>query len=129
MEEAKYSLSIPLPKASQYDASTTLTIRAEHSEELKNSVAALLGEGTLERLAARALQATLVDPTPVAAPAPVASAPVAPAPAVTPVTAAPAASLGACPACGTGQLVKRERKDKSGSFTGCSTFPTCRYIA
>lgn len=130
--EAKYSLSIPLPKRDQWEASRTITIRADHSEELKNSVDNLLGAGTFDRLMAQAVQATF-PPEP---------APPQASPAVTPVAAGPSAtapvggaapqsvqSNAACPSCGIGQMIWKQRKDGTGSFLACSNFPNCKYIA
>jgi len=36
-------------------------------------------------------------------------------------------ALGFCPTDG-GTLVRKQRKDGSGSFVGCNNFPTCSYI-
>jgi len=138
MTEAKYSLNIPLPKKDQFDASRQLTIRADHQEELRNSVDALLGTGTFDRLMAQAVQATFPPtqtPSPAAPPAVATSVP-APAPVNTgasapgPYPAGVSNSAGAaCPSCGVGVLNFKNRKDGSGQFLGCTNFPNCRYIA
>jgi len=155
MEEAKYSLNLPLPKADQYDASRTVTIRGDHSEEWKNSIDAVLGEGTYVRLMAQAVAATYPptpaaqavpvgpapapavgpQPTPVASPAAPqpTSAPLPPgAPAAQPQAQAPQVTYGPCPECRVGTLVLRNRRDGQGQFIGCNRYRRdgtgCGYI-
>lgn len=152
MQEAKYSVTLPSEKGSQYDKSALLTIRADHHDELRNSVDAVLGAGTYDRLIARFLsatfapQATTENPAPAspslgaAAPEPAAGVPpqpmaAAPAPvpaATAPVQRPPQVTYGPCPACGIGTLVLRRRRDGSGTFIGCSRYRRdgtgCSYI-
>jgi len=126
MEEAKYSLNIPLPKHEQWEASKQLTIRADHSEELRNSVDTLLGAGTFDRLMAQVVQSTYPPVAPTPSPAAQPGGAMAPATAP-PVMGAPA--NGPCPACGVGSLEWKQRRDGTGSFLGCNNYPNCRYIA
>lgn len=138
MEEAKYSFNVPLPKNSTYDTATMLTIRADHSEELKNSIDAVFGEGTYLRVTALALvtiQNLPTGATPVATgtatPGPAASGPtvaaVTPSPAGVTSTPNPSSgnqyppkeTYGACPECGEGQIVDKFRTAaKGGGFMG-----------
>jgi hypothetical protein len=149
MEEAKYSLSLPLPKADQFDRSITVTIRGDHVEEFKNSIDAVLGEGTYTRLAAQAVSATWPrEVAPAPAPAPLPQAAPAPAPqplpqptsdplppgvpAAQPQAQAPQVTYGPCPECRVGTLVLRNRRDGQGQFIGCNRYRRdgtgCGYI-
>ena len=144
MDEAKYSVNVPLPKASQYDPTAQITIRADHQEELKNSLDALFGVGVFDRVTALGLTSLLSLPTEAAPnPTPVAAGPqtsgataagtapqAAPQPASGGSTGgASGESHGACPACGVGQLVNKYRK-ADGSFmgVGCNNYPRCDHM-
>lgn len=147
MEEAKYSFNVPLPKNSTYDTATMLTIRADHSDELRNSIDAVFGVGTYDKVTALALVTILSLPTgaPQTVAAPTASvsgeASTTSTPGV-PVTSNPPSgsqyppkqSYGACPECGEGQIVDKFRtKAKGGGFMGrgCDAYNRngCQYMA
>lgn len=150
MEEAKYSFSVPLPKVSQYDSTTQLTVRADHVEEFENSIDKLFGEGVFTKVKGLALQTILSLPTssssvgssvptgtgaaPANAPATAGAASTpAPAPAPAPQGGTGGASkgsdqesFGSCPQCGTGTLRKKFRRG-TGEFwgVGCDNYPEC----
>lgn len=151
MEEAKYSFNVPLPKNSSYDASAQLTVRADHVEELKNSIDAVFGTGTYDRVAALGLVTiqslptgvTPVSPiTPASAPAQAGATGVStgqnpvPAPVGGGSTGGaypPKQTYGACPQCGEGQIVDKFRTAaKGGGFMGrgCDAYNRngCNYM-
>jgi len=157
MEEAKYSFNVPLPKNSTYDTATMLTIRADHSEELKNSIDAVFGVGTYDRVTALALVTIQSLPTggpTTAAPAgshnsgapsgasdvntgqPVVTVPASGGSTVgaSGVQYPPKQTYGACPECGEGQIVDKFRTAaKGGGFMGrgCDAYNRngCNYMA
>jgi hypothetical protein len=152
MEEAKYSFNVPLPKNSTYDTATMLTIRADHSDELKNSIDAVFGAGTYDRVTALALvtiQSLPTRGTPALEPQiAAASTPSASGAGSTtstpgvPATSNPASgsqyppkqTYGACPDCGEGQIVDKFRTAaKGGGFMGrgCDAYNRngCNYMA
>src|SRR6266498_590899 len=121
MDEARFSFNVPLPKASQFDASATVTVRGDSREEFERNIESLFGEGTLELVTAKILMGSLTDATPaqqVPAPAPVQSN-----------LAGDGVGAGSvCPQCNVGTLIRKQTKDGKRHFVGCNSFPSCAYI-
>ncbi len=150
MSESKYTVTVYAKKAAgdQYEKAPALIINADHGEELRNSIDALLGQGTADRLVAKFIAGTVATepavtvtqvaaplPLPTAVPAAPAALPVpqpAPQPAQAPAPQGPQVTYGPCPECRTGTLVLRNRRDGSGQFIGCSRYRRdgtgCSYI-
>jgi hypothetical protein len=91
-----------------------LNIAGENADDFGKNIDSLFGDGTAASVLARFNAAQVLDATPIAS--------------VTPIAAAAQAPRGFCPQCGEGNLIKKQRKDGSGSFIACDQFPACNYI-
>lgn len=126
--EARAQLVLFGPPAGQFEKGPMLVLRGNSVEEAVELAAEFFDSETViddlraifDLKRATAIVAAAFDAQPEKTPE---------APAPTPISKAPSASAGTCPECGKGQLVKKNRKDGSGTFTGCNNFPNCRYIA
>lgn len=118
-EDYKYQVSLSLPPVGQWAKGDMLNVRADHADELKNSLDKLFGDGAADRIVGRFFQGTLVelafrteDAAPQQAP-----------------SASSASGSSVCPECKQGQIVEKRRKDGKGTFNGCNNYPACSYIA
>ena len=129
-EKYKYEVSWGLPPFGQFAEGMKIRVCADHGDELRNTLDALLGEGTGVRVIARLQEATF-EKAPPPVPAPTATVQVqSPAPAAPNPPAGDNPSQGACPQCGTGQLVNKFRRG-TGEFAGvgCDNYPACNHMS
>lgn len=119
---------VPMPKASQFEASGQVKVYASTRDEVEQLFDSVFGEESFKAAVARAYAGFFMGATVVPDPS---------TPAATAATSAPAAAASTggnidvgsvCPNCGQGTLTRKNTRDGKRSFIGCDAYPNCNYI-